>query len=73
MKIYGSTFNCKNCNNTIFFNYYKLPDGKIICPKCYDKMNKCIEEINTYWIQKMKLKDIEIVVWGRKTSLFKNM
>ena len=48
MKIYGSTFNCKNCNNTIFFNYYKLPDGKIICPKCYDKMNKCIEEINTY-------------------------
>jgi|GEM_PF-6239098 len=31
-----TSFNCQNCNKTVWFKYYKLPDKRIVCPKCYD-------------------------------------
>jgi formylmethanofuran dehydrogenase subunit E len=36
MNILDSTFSCQNCSKTLGFKYYKLPDGKLVCQKCYD-------------------------------------
>ncbi len=32
----GSIFNCQKCGKTLWLNYYKLPDGRTVCPKCFD-------------------------------------
>lgn len=29
-------FNCQNCSKTLWLKYYKLPDGRSVCPKCFD-------------------------------------
>ena len=34
MGILDSTFICQNCSKKLWFKYYKLPDGKIVCPEC---------------------------------------
>jgi len=38
-----STFNCQNCSKTLWLKYYKLPDGRIVCPKCYDIFKNTVE------------------------------
>jgi len=36
MSILESTFNCQNCSKKLWLKYYKLPDGRTVCPKCFD-------------------------------------
>jgi formylmethanofuran dehydrogenase subunit E len=51
MSILESTFNCQNCSKTLWLKYYKLPDGRIVCPKCYDEIDKQMnrkKEIENY-------------------------
>ncbi len=48
--ILGSIFNCQNCSITLWLNYYKLPDGRTVCPKCFDFL------IRTGEIEKIKIK-----------------
>jgi formylmethanofuran dehydrogenase subunit E len=31
-----SIFNCSNCGKTLWVKYYKLPNGRTVCPKCFD-------------------------------------
>ena len=31
-----SIFSCQNCGKTLWLKYYKLPDGRTVCPKCFD-------------------------------------
>ena len=31
-----SIFNCQKCGKALWLNYYRLPDGRTVCPKCFD-------------------------------------
>ncbi|MCJ7571113.1 MAG: hypothetical protein MUO82_04460 [Candidatus Thermoplasmatota archaeon] len=44
MGILTSTFNCQNNSKTLWLKYYKLPNGKTVCPECY-YLYKNTEEI----------------------------
>ena len=57
MGILDSTFNCQNCSKTLWLKYYKLPNGKIVCPKCYD-IYKNTEEIETYVNRKKVIENL---------------
>jgi recombinational DNA repair protein (RecF pathway) len=45
-----SIFNCQNCSKTLWLKYYKLPDGRTVCPKCFDFL------IRTGEIEKIKIR-----------------
>ena len=57
MGILDSTFNCQNCSKTLWLKYYKLPDGKIVCPKCYN-FYKNTEKIDTYLNKKKVIENL---------------
>ena len=56
MGILNSTFICQNCSKTLWFKYYKLPYGRIVCPKCYD-IYKNAEEIDKQMNGKKEIKN----------------
>ena len=36
MSVVDSIFNCQNCGKKLWLKYYKLPNGRAVCPKCFD-------------------------------------
>ncbi len=50
MNVLKSIFNCQNCGKKLWVKYYKLPDGRAVCPKCFDFF------IRTDEIEKLKEK-----------------
>ena len=57
MGILDSIFNCQNCSKKLWLKYYKLPDRKIVCPKCYFLL-KNTEDIETYLNRKKVIENL---------------
>ena len=54
MSVLESIFNCQKCGKKLWLKYYKLPDGRAVCPKCFDMF------IQTNEIDKLKERKKEI-------------
>jgi len=57
MGILDTTFNCQNCSKTLWLKYNKLPDGRLVCPKCY-YIYKNTEKIDTYLNRKKVIENL---------------
>lgn len=44
IKKFDKIFNCQKCDRTLWLRYWKLPDGRIVCPICYSEYSNGIKE-----------------------------
>ena len=41
---FDKIFNCQKCDRTLWLRYWKLPDGRAVCPMCYNGYGNGVKE-----------------------------
>jgi len=44
IKKFDKIFNCQKCDRTLWLRYWKLPDGRMVCPTCYNEYSDGIKQ-----------------------------